>query len=65
MKRTESPFLDLRNKSGFFDLAQQDICIDLNHNPPQHLYIPQGKGYKHVCPSCGKETILKFLQTIN
>lgn len=42
-------------KSGFFDLKEFG-CTDPEHNFPMHLYIPQGKGYRHVCPSCGKVT---------
>ena len=42
-------------KSGFFDLENPKIiCNDKNHNPPSNLHIPEGKGYRHVCPSCGK-----------
>jgi hypothetical protein len=52
------PLPDSEKKSGFFDLPQQDICRDKEHNPPSHICIPQGKGYRHVCPSCGKETVI-------
>jgi hypothetical protein len=43
------------DQSGFYDLPE-DIkgCNDPHHNPPMHIYIPQGKGYRHICPSCGK-----------
>lgn len=44
----------MKNKSGFFDLPEINICKDSEHNPPTHLYIPPGKGYKHVCPSCNR-----------
>ena len=42
------------SESGFFDL-EDDIkrCTHPNHNPPSHMHIPQGKGYRHVCPGCG------------
>lgn len=46
------------NKSGFFDLPISTICRNPEHNPPTHLYIPPGKGYKHVCPGCGHVIIL-------
>jgi len=36
-------------------------CIHHEHNPPQNLYIPTGKSYKHICPFCGKETIVNPL----
>lgn len=45
-------------KSGFFDLPHQNTCKDLGHKPPTHIHIPQGKGYRHVCPKCGKITDL-------
>ena len=48
-----------KKKSGFFDLPVQEICTHSEHNPPTHLHIPPGKGYRHFCPQCGKETILK------
>jgi hypothetical protein len=43
---------------GFFDLPKQQVCRDQSHNPPTHLYIPQGQGYTHVCPSCGRRTTI-------
>jgi hypothetical protein len=43
-------------KGGFYDLPKDKICNDLNHKPPMHIYIPLGKGYKHICPSCGAIT---------
>lgn len=45
-------------KGGFFDLDIPESCNDPEHNPPSHLHIPQGKGYRHVCPSCKKEQII-------
>lgn len=39
-------------ESGYFDLPVNDSCLHPNHNPPNNLYIPQGKGYNHVCPLC-------------
>ena len=40
-------------QSGFFDLPQKRGCSHPSHNPPTHIVIPQGKGYRHVCPQCG------------
>lgn len=40
-------------KSGFFDLPAKKYCEHPEHTPPKHLHIPQGKGYRHVCPKCG------------
>ena len=45
-------------QSGFFDLDIQKKCSNPSHEPPTHIHIPQGKGYRHVCPSCGKVTDL-------
>lgn len=46
------------NKSGFFDLPKEEICKDLSHYPPSMMSIPYGKGYRHVCPTCGKVTTI-------
>lgn len=43
------------SKSGFFDLPKSDYCQHPQHDPPRHLHIPKGKGYKHICPRCGKQ----------
>ena len=48
----------LEKQGGFFDLPQDTRCKDKSHEPPTHIHIPQGKGYRHVCPSCGKVTDL-------
>lgn len=46
-------------QSGFFKLPErQKPCLDMAHNPPSHLYIPPGHGYRHICPSCGRMAIL-------
>jgi predicted RNA-binding Zn-ribbon protein involved in translation (DUF1610 family) len=54
-----------KNESGFFDLPEMPayehkraVCFDPSHEAPTHLHIPAGKGYRHVCPSCGREVIL-------
>lgn len=36
----------------FFDLPSDKTCIHPEHEPPTGLYIPPGKGYRHVCPAC-------------
>ena len=46
-----------RRRSGFEDAPSKKSCGEY-HNPPTHLYIPEGKIYRHVCPCCGKETIM-------
>lgn len=47
-----------KNKSGFFDLNSAKKCNHPSHELPTHLHIPQGKGYRHVCPNCGKVTVI-------
>lgn len=49
---------DFLKESGFFDLPKINQCMDPEHKPPMYIHIPQGKGYRHVCPSCGKVTEL-------
>lgn len=47
------------NKSGFFDIPEESRiqrCRDPEHNFPSMLHIPPGKGYRHVCYTCGKVT---------
>lgn len=46
-----------KDESGFFDLPGNK-CTHPGHEPPTHLHIPQGKGYKHVCPGCGNTKVL-------
>ena len=43
-----------KEKGGFFDLDLVKKCNSPEHEPPTHIYIPYGKGYKHVCPQCGQ-----------
>ena len=45
-------------QGGFFDLDLPKKCNNPSHEPPTHIHIPQGKGYRHICPSCGKVTDL-------
>lgn len=45
-------------KGGFFDLPNILTCRHPEHNPPQHIHIPNGKGYRHICPGCRKVTDL-------
>lgn len=52
-------------KGGFFplpnfpDKKKEDTrCNDHGHEPPKYLHIPQGQGYTHICPSCGKRTTI-------
>ncbi|ARP89779.1 hypothetical protein CAL14_05340 [Bordetella genomosp. 9] len=47
-----------RKKSGFFDLPRQEFCTHQEHNAPNGIYVPPGKGYRHVCPGCGREQVI-------
>lgn len=47
------------NKRGFFDLPPEDFCNHPEHDPPSHMVIPEGKGYRHVCPGCGRVVVLR------
>jgi hypothetical protein len=47
-------------KSGFFDLEieKTNQCKHPEHFPPTMIHIPQGKGFRHICPKCGHETVI-------
>ena len=47
-----------KNRGGFFDLPKVKICRDPEHLPPSFLNIPPGKGYRHICPSCGRVQVV-------
>lgn len=49
-------------KGGFFDLIKEKTCNHSEHEPPTHLYIPPGKGYRHICPGCGEIKVITPLQ---
>jgi hypothetical protein len=40
-------------KGGFFPLPKSEQCRHPEHKPPTHIHIPQGQGYRHICPGCG------------
>jgi len=44
---------------GIFELNKAERCLDPSHNFPSHMCIPQGHGYRHVCPKCGAVKIVK------
>ena len=49
-------------QSGFFDIESFKICTHPEHNIPSHIFIPQGKGYRHICPSCNTEVVIVPIQ---
>lgn len=52
-------YFNKSDKCGFIDLDDDELCRHVGHTPPSHLYIPPGKAYRHICPGCNKETIVK------
>lgn len=38
---------------------EEKPCDDMNHFPPNYICIPYGMQYRHKCPSCGVESILR------
>lgn len=50
---------DRDQKPGFFDLKELQQCFDPSHNPPSHIYIPAGQGYRHICPTCKSTVTLR------
>ena len=52
-----------RKKTGFYDIidTKNHLCNSPFHNPPKHIYIPIGKGYRHECPVCGSITNIRSL----
>lgn len=46
-------------RSGFEDDPTPIPCLYEEHNPPMHLYVPPGKQYRHVCPSCGYTIVIR------
>ncbi|BCG50221.1 hypothetical protein [Ralstonia phage RP13] len=49
---------DDNQKSGFFKLDKWKSCSDPSHNPPTHIHVPAGQGYRHVCPRCGNVSVI-------
>lgn len=37
-------------------------CSHPEHHPPSHLHIPYGMQYRHFCPACGKESVMRAAQ---
>jgi hypothetical protein len=52
---------DKKKESGFEDDPRKSSlpCRHPEHDPPGHMVIPRGKIYRHVCPSCGMELVLR------
>ncbi len=52
----------LAKKSGFEDDPIGKPCPHPSHNPPTHMVIPHGKLYRHICPECGYECVIRSNQ---
>jgi hypothetical protein len=39
-------------------MAEPETCRHPHHNPPSHLHVPEGHGYRHTCPGCGGVRII-------
>ena len=50
---------DKDRKSGFEDDPAPKPCRHNEHDPPGHMVIPEGKIYRHICPGCGAEMVLR------
>lgn len=50
---------DQDKKESGFETIDEHACHHPEHFGPTHLYIPAGQQYRHVCPGCGQNTILR------
>ena len=50
---------DPKQGSGMEDDLQFEPCMNPSHDPPNMLYVPPGKRYRHVCPGCGKVSYIR------
>lgn len=59
---SDTPLTSKERVSGFEPIPEHEMqkpCTGGEHNPPTHLWIPPGQQYRHICPACGHETILR------
>lgn len=56
--KSDNDQLNEKERSHFEDIEKIETCKHPEHNPPSHLYIPQGKRYVHICPSCGNREVI-------
>jgi hypothetical protein len=50
---------DKKKRGGFEDIPLPERCRHPQHEPPMHMVIPPGKQYRHICPGCGREVLLR------
>lgn len=41
------------------DPQYKEPCFHIGHRPPTGMVIPVGMRYRHVCPGCGNETVIR------
>ncbi len=58
MKQLRDNNISDKTESSFFPLKTEKRCTNRGHNIPSHMVIPQGQGYRHVCPGCGEVQIV-------
>lgn len=52
----------MSEKRGGFEPATprgEPPCSHPQHRPPMHLWVPPGTQYRHICPACGFEAVLR------
>lgn len=57
-ERIRIPMSDRHKSIGKGKWVPKRPCMNRNHNPPGHLYIRPGETHIHICPGCGKETVM-------
>lgn len=51
------------SRDGLEPIPREELpCMDSQHSPPSHLYIPPGMQLRHRCPSCGREVVVRPIQ---
>uniref|UniRef100_A0AB39CDF9 Uncharacterized protein n=1 Tax=Pseudomonas phage HRDY3 TaxID=3236930 RepID=A0AB39CDF9_9VIRU len=51
-----------KKQAGFEPDPQfKEPCFHLSHRPPTGMVIPRGQRYRHVCPGCGEETVIRSI----
>lgn len=57
-------FLERRERRGGFEPIPdgRKPCAHPGHKPPMHLFIPPYMQFRHVCPGCGYEVVLRGSQ---
>jgi len=53
----DDPYYGNKGKSYYYKTPY--FCTHPSHNPPMFISIPPGKIYRHVCPGCSANFILR------